>query len=107
MTQEIQITPVGEEVIPLGKAEYFVELRTPHDWSSGPTVFTFNPDEKLGRYFASLEEAKAYAESKHNPTWAEGSVEASYGVKYVTVLDRKPKWVREAEERAQPRQLPE
>jgi hypothetical protein len=98
MTQEITPTAASESTIPLGKAEYFVELRTPHDWSSGPLVLTGNP-EGPSRDFQSLAEAAAYAESQHNPTWAKGSVEASYGVRYVTHLDKKPKWVYEQEAR--------
>lgn len=92
MPQDLLPTQAGSETIALGKAEYFVELHTPHRWSSGPAVYSLNPT--TGKQFASLAEAAAYAEREHNPSGGEDTVHASYGVRYVTALDTRPPWRR-------------
>lgn len=64
------------------RQEFIVTEHYPHRWTSGPSVLSRNPDNGF-QPFASLEEAKAYAEKCHNlqPGYEDNRY-MTYGVLY-------------------------
>lgn len=69
------------DVAPNEVVEYFFYTRdTPHRWSSGPSIVTFEDD---GSPIASLERAKELAQEKTRGKWGdEDFVKTTYGVYY-------------------------
>lgn len=63
------------------KEEYFYTTLYPHEWSSGPSMSTLNPDRGY-RPIASLEEAKAIAEKLAVGGYDERRCVTTYGVNY-------------------------
>lgn len=63
------------------KESYFYTTHYPHEWSSGPSMNTLNPDNGYQR-IASLEEAKALAEKLAVGGYDERRCVTTYGVQY-------------------------
>jgi hypothetical protein len=63
------------------QAEYFYTTNHPHQWSSGPTMSTLNPDKEFAR-IESLEEAKVLAEKFKVGGYNENRCVTTYGVQY-------------------------
>lgn len=60
---------------------YFYTVETPHKWSSGPRLVTYDLDR--GEYIVSLERAKELAIQNRKGKWGqEDFVDTSYGVMY-------------------------
>lgn len=63
------------------KEEYFYTTEHPHEWGSGPTMSTLNPDRGYER-IESLEEAKGLAEKMAVGGYGERRCVTTYGVQY-------------------------
>lgn len=63
------------------KAEYFYTTDNPHQWSSGPTMSTLNPDKGYVK-IESLEEAKELAEKFKVGGYGDRRCVTTYGVQY-------------------------
>jgi hypothetical protein len=69
------------------KESYFYTTYYPHEWSSGPTMSTLNPNNGYER-IQSLEEAKELAEKLAVGGYDERRCVTTYGVQYtVDLLD--------------------
>ena len=63
------------------KAEFFYTTNHPHQWSSGPSMSTLNPDKGYAK-IESLEEAKELAEKFRVGGYDERRCVTTYGVHY-------------------------
>jgi hypothetical protein len=88
MTQELE-SPISNP-IPLSAAIFFVEVQTPHRWSSGPITYLGDPYDAAEYPFSSLAAAQRFAEKEYVPGHNENSTKVTYGVRYQQVLSGKP-----------------
>lgn len=69
------------------KAVYFYTTNHPHQWSSGPTMSTRNPDNGYA-HIQSLEEAKELAEKFAVRSAGDRRCDTTYGVQYAVDMTK-------------------
>lgn len=69
------------------KEEFFYTTEYPHQWSSGPQVFTLNPNKAGYPPIESLEEAKELAEKFKVGGYNESRCVTTYGVQRIYKVD--------------------